>query len=89
MRIVWSPQARDNLREIYLYIAEDNPYAARSVQERIKERVVALQDNPAIGRPGRVPGTRELIVSGTPYLIPYRIRDSRLEILRVYHSARR
>jgi len=88
MKIVWSPQARDDFRELLQYIAKDNLYAARSVRERIEARVAALPDNPAVGRPGRVQGTRELVVPGTPYLIPYRVRDNRLEILRVYHGAR-
>ncbi len=89
MKMVWSPQARNDLREMMLYLATDNPTAARAMQMQLQERVTALADNPALGRPGRVPGTRELIIAGTPYLIPYRIRDQQLEILRVYHGARR
>ena len=48
-------------------------------------------DNPALGHPGRLPGTRELVVSGTPYIVPYRVsgRPERVEILRVFHAARR
>jgi toxin ParE1/3/4 len=48
-----------------------------------------LADNPHMGRPGRVPGTRELVVTRTPYIVPYRVRGDTLEILRVYHGARR
>lgn len=88
MRVVWSPQARQDLREIYLYIAEDNPHAARVLQERIKACVNLLTENRYLGRPGRVPGTRELTVPRTPYLLPYRVVKERLEILRVYHGAR-
>ena len=51
--------------------------------------VEQLVTHPALGRPGRVAGTRELVVIGTPYLIPYRIRDKSLEILRVFHAARK
>ena len=89
MRVVWSPQAREDLREIYLYIAEENPSAARLVQARVKKLVAFLKDNPHIGYPGRVPKTRELVIPRTPYIVPYRLRDDYIEILRVYHGARK
>lgn len=89
LKLIWSPQARADLREIYLYIAQDNPYAARSVQARIKEGVAFLKDNPHTGRPGRAPGTRELVIAQTLYIVPYRVLEDRLELLRVYHGARR
>jgi addiction module RelE/StbE family toxin len=88
MKVVLSPQAREDLREIFLYIAEDNPHAARLVQTRIKERVAELRNNPHIGRPGRVPGTRELVILRTPYLAPYQVTGDTIQILRVYHSSR-
>jgi len=88
MRIVFSPQARADLRDIFLYIADDNPAAARAVLKRIRSRISDLQDSPYLGRPGRVPGTRELIIAGTPYVIPYQISSDQLRILRVYHGAR-
>ncbi len=55
---------------------------------RIKERVAELANNPHIGRPGRVPGTRELIISKTPYIVPYQVSGDTLQILRVYHGSR-
>jgi toxin ParE1/3/4 len=67
MRIVFSPQARADLRDIFLYIADDNPAAARAVLKRIRSRISDLQDGPHLGRPGRVPGTRELVIPGIPY----------------------
>jgi toxin ParE1/3/4 len=88
MKVIWSPEARQDLRDIYLYLAAENPYAARALHERIKQGVRLLRDNPHIGRPGRVPGTKELVISGTFYILPYRIREKRLELLRVYHTAR-
>jgi toxin ParE1/3/4 len=42
-----------------------------------------------MGRPGRVTGTRELVVDGTPYILPYRVRNRVVQILRVLHGARR
>jgi addiction module RelE/StbE family toxin len=88
MNVVFSPQAREDLREIFIYIAEDSPAAARLVLTRIKERVKELKDNPHIGRPGRVPGTRELVITKTPYLAPYHVVDDAIQILRVYHGSR-
>jgi plasmid stabilization system protein ParE len=71
------------------YIAEDNPAAAGRLVQRIFLLVDLLQENPAMGRPGRVSGTRELVVPETPYIIPYRVRSNAVEILRVFHAARR
>lgn len=89
MKVIWSPEARRDLRDIYLYLAADNPHAARALQERIKQGVQLLRDNPHIGRPGRVPDTRELVISGTSCIVPYQIGEKRLELLRVYHVARK
>lgn len=89
MKAIWSPEARQDLREIYLYPAADNPYAAPTLQERIKQGVQLLRDNPHIGQTGRVPGTRELVISDTSYILPYQIGENRLELLRIYHTARK
>lgn len=78
-----------NLDSEMTYIAEDRPRAALSMVERIQEAVSKLADQPALGRPGRVTGTRELVIAGTPYIIPYRVREDAIEILRVFHGARR
>jgi len=88
VRIEWTEPARRDLRDIYLYIAKDNPYAARDLQAQIRERVTLLQGNPHLGRPGRVDGTRELVMSDNPHILPYRVRQDRSEILAVYHGAR-
>lgn len=71
--------------EIVDYIADDNPTAAISVKERIEQATAHLSANPRMGRQGRIDGTRELIVSGLPYIIPYRLRFGRVEILDVIH----
>ena len=90
MRIVWSPEAIGDLLALRAYIAEDDPAAARRVAERIVSLVeTLLADNPAIGRPGRVSGTRELVVTRTHYVVPYRVKDATIQVLRVYHGARR
>ena len=90
MNIIWSPQAIDDLLSLRAYIAEDNPAAARrvalSIIRTIKE---LLPDNPQMGRAGRVPGTRELVIPETPFIVPYRLQRRTIQILRVYHGARR
>ena len=87
MTIVWSPQARDDLLAIYRQTA-DNPNAARALHDKILSRVHLLLKTPQIGCPGRVAGTRELVIAGTVYIVPYRVHGEDLQILRVYHSAR-
>jgi toxin ParE1/3/4 len=90
MIIEWSPQAADDLASLRAYIAEDDPAAARRVVLHIVRSVEELlAGQPQIGRPGRVPGARELVVPRTSYVIPYRIRDNRIQVLRDYHGARR
>ena len=86
MRIIWSPEARADLREMVLYLSDKNPYAAKELYGRIESTANELVDNPYIGRPGRVPDTRELVITNTSYILPYQIRQNRIEILRVYFS---
>ena len=89
MRVRWLKRALRNLDEEAEYIARDNPQAAARIVARIAASVDRLADHPASGRSGRVPGTRELVVSGTPYVVPYRVRAETVEILRVFHAARK
>ena len=89
MRIVWSPSARRDLERVRDYIALHRPLAAAKIAALLVEHVESLCSFPSIGRPGRVPGTRELVVSETPFLIPYRVEDDRVEIIAVLHGARR
>lgn len=70
MQIKWHRKARQDLREVRSYIAEDNPKAAAQVAKRILHAVERLPANPGIGRPGRVMDTRELLIAGTPYPVP-------------------
>jgi toxin ParE1/3/4 len=89
VRVRWLRRALRNLDQEADYIARDDPQAAAQFVERIAASVDLLATHLALGRPGRVPGTRELIVTGTPYIVPYRVRDDTVEILRVFHGARR
>ena len=90
MNIVWSPEAIEDLSSLRAHIAEDNPAAARRIVLHLRQNVEqSLPDNPQIGRAGRVPGTREPVVPRTPYIVPYRFQRTTIQILRVYHGARR
>jgi toxin ParE1/3/4 len=90
MTIIWSPEALDDLVSLRAYISEDDPAAALRVALHIAHNVeTLLPANPQMGRPGRVPGTRELVIPTTPYIVPYRLQGGFIEVLRVYHGARR
>ena len=89
MRVKWLRTALRNLDEEATYIAADDAAAARLVVARVLDAVALLAEQPGLGRPGRVPGTRELIVAKTRYLVPYRVRGDTIEILRVFHTSRR
>ncbi|WP_315704379.1 MULTISPECIES: type II toxin-antitoxin system RelE/ParE family toxin [unclassified Bradyrhizobium] len=89
MTPVWSPEAIADLVALRAYIAQDNPTAARRVALHIIRNIeTLLPSRPEMGRPGRVPGTRELVIPRTPYIVPYRLVDDTIQILRVFHSAR-
>lgn len=85
----WLRTALANLEAEPEYLAADNPAAADRIVIAIAEAVAHLPRDPSLGRPGRVAGTRELVVTGTANIIPYRVRRETVEILRVFHAARR
>jgi toxin ParE1/3/4 len=90
MTILWSPEAIEDLNSLRAYIAEDDPVAARRVAlHNLRSIEQSLPDSPQMGRPGRVPGTRELVIPKTPFIVPYRLQRNVIQILRVYHGARR
>jgi addiction module RelE/StbE family toxin len=90
MRVKWLRKALANLDHAAGYIAKDNTSAARAMVMVAETFRLAdlLADNPNLGRAGRVPGTRELIMPRHPYIIPYRIRGGCVEVLRFFHTAR-
>jgi toxin ParE1/3/4 len=88
MKIVWSPTAIADLIAIRNFIAEQGGLAV-PVVAGIVDAVERLVDFPASGRPGRVPHTRELVVTGTPYIVPYTIANKELRVLAVLHAARK
>ena len=90
MRVRWLRTARLNLDSIYAYIAQDNPQAESRVIQQIVERVDDLAANPNLdtSRPGRVAGTRELVIPPS-YVIPFRIKGGALQVIRVFHTCQR
>lgn len=89
MEVVWTTIALDDLRNLREYIRADNPSAATRIAGRISETVQLISEQPSIGRPGRLPHTREMAVTKTPFLIPYSALEDKLIILRVLHGARK
>ena len=89
MRLRWLRKALRNLDDEATFIAADDSAAARLVVKRVLESVAQLAEQPGLGRPGRVSGTRELVVLKTRYIVPYRVRGQMVEILRVFHTSRR
>ena len=85
--IVWSSVAIADRDAVFDYIAADSSNAAARIDERILNRTDLLVDFPKIGRSGRLPGTRELVIPGTPYLIVYRVTPELILILRILHGA--
>ena len=89
MQVRWLKKELGNLDGEATYIAQDNPVAAQKVAQTIMDTVALLADQPAMGAPGRITGTRELVVPDTRYLIPYRVKKGQVEILRVFHTSRK
>lgn len=89
MKIRWTEGSSKNLDEIEKYIGHDNPRAAVETVLKVINSVNQLSKHPAIGRTGRIEGTRELIIPDTPFIAPYRVKDKTIEILRIFHHSRK
>ncbi len=87
MRIRWTRQALKNLDDAVNYIAADNPGSAQKVARKIWDSVQLLSRQPGMGRPGRVAGTRELVISGLPFIVPYTEQQGEITILRIMHTS--
>jgi addiction module RelE/StbE family toxin len=87
VKLEWSAFAISDREAIFDYVAADNPRAAAALDERIESRVEALMDFPESGRPGRVAGTRELVIVGTSYIAAYQTADKVIRVLRVLHMS--
>ena len=87
MTIVWSLFAISDREAIFDYIEVDSPRAAARIDDQIESQVEDLRSAPEIGRPGRISGTRELIIQRTPYIAAYQIEGDTVRVLRVLHGA--
>lgn len=86
MKIEWRAAARESLLEIVDYIADDDPGAALALLDEIEEKVGKIPENPFMHRPGRVPGTRELVVRAN-YLVVYTCTEENVLITQVLHAS--
>jgi toxin ParE1/3/4 len=84
----WLNEATRELDSLYEFVAKSNPKAARRLLRAILAAVDQVSQFPTSGRPGEVSGTREVIVSGTPFRVVYRVQANRVVVLRVFHSSR-
>jgi toxin ParE1/3/4 len=89
LNLRWTPIAAEDLQSAWEYVAIENEAAAHQLVEHIATAVEQLQQHPTLGRPGRVPGTRELVVVGTPYVVSYREIQREIQVLAVLHGARK
>jgi len=89
MIIRWTTPAPEELVSAYEYAAAENPAAARRITNHIWRTVEVLARHPIAGRKGRIAGTRELVIPGTPFVVGYRIEKKEVWILAVMHAARK
>ena len=89
MPIQWTQRARRQFLAIIDAVLEDNPAAAERVYDAITHSIARLVTYPEMGRRGRVPGTRELVIASQPYIVAYRIRGQTIDILAVLHGAQK
>jgi plasmid stabilization system protein ParE len=88
-RLEYAPRYFRRLEDIRDWIAADNLVAAIRMMTRIRAAVERLATVPGMGHPGRVAGTRELVIPGTPYIVPYRVKGDAVQIITILHSAQR
>jgi toxin ParE1/3/4 len=89
VRLKWTRAASRHLDLAEEYIGRDNPDAANDKVFEIIQEVGMLTDHPGLGRPGRVEGTRELVIARSPYVVPYVHQGDTVTVLRVLHGARK
>jgi toxin ParE1/3/4 len=89
VKIRWTAVAADDLKSVHEYLSQHAPASADSIVDRILTSIDVLEQYPNLGRQGRLEGTRELVITGTPFIVFYRLRKSQVEILGVLHAARK
>jgi addiction module RelE/StbE family toxin len=89
MQVKWLKWALRNLEQARNYVFQDNPTAAQELILKIQNAANQLQNYPFMGKNGRVEGTRELIISNSPYILIYRVKEESVEVLRILHTSKR
>ncbi len=90
MKVRWTRQSLQDLKRLHEFIAEENPQVAREMVFRVYEAATEhLVRHPRMGKKGRVSGTRELVLAGTPYILVYVLDEAEIQIITVLHSSRR
>lgn len=89
MRVKWLQTAIKSFDKAMTYIAKEDEEAAQKTSDYIKARVEGLIEQPYQGRPGRIFGTKELVIDKHPFIIPYRVKGEELQILRVFHTSQK
>jgi toxin ParE1/3/4 len=90
VKVIFSQLAREDLRSIREYIYDNNQVAAKKVVAHLIEKVETLLVlNPGMGRTGGVLRTRELVITKYPYIISYRVKEDKIQILRIMHTSRK
>lgn len=89
MNLQWLPRALADRDAQIDQIAADRPMAAVKQGDELERQVAQLEQQPRLGRPGRVKGTYELVIAGTRWVVVYRVRPrlQRVELLRVLHTS--
>lgn len=85
MQVIWRARARASLATIIRYVAEKDPQAARKLMERLESAILPVAEHPYLYRPGRVPGTRELVAHPN-YVLVYQVAFERIEVIDVMHA---
>jgi toxin ParE1/3/4 len=89
MNIRWSPEAAADFAGIVDFIHQQNPSAADRVGQSMYDSVNSLESFPNRGRPGRIEGTRELVLAPLPFIVVYRVTRDAVEIVRLLHGSER
>lgn len=88
MRVRWTTPAKEQFVSVYEYIGGENRSAAAKIADQIWESTQLLGKHPLAGRPGRIEGTRELVIQGAPFIVAYRVEKNEVWVLSVMHAAR-
>jgi len=89
MRVRWTTPAKEQFVSVYEYIAQENRSAAAKIADQTWKSTQLLARHPLAGRTGRVEGTREFVIRGTPFIVAYRVEKNEVWILAVIHGARK